>query len=100
MKTLILLLLLSTPIFAQIQVSQGFIDDATRSFIEVRALRELDTARKSEIEAKNALITSQTSLIEALKQGQAVRDEQIKALSKLKCDKISIFWVIKKTTCR
>jgi hypothetical protein len=102
MKNLILtLLLLSATATAQIPVSQSFIDDATRAFIELRAEREVNKAIEKELTAKNALIEAQKVLIENQKQQNLFLIEQNAILAKIKCDKISfLFGIIKKTTCR
>ena len=102
MKAIILTLLLSISAFGQtVELPQKFVDRANQAFVEVKALRELDEARKSEISAKNDLITTQKALIDSLKASIESRDAQILALSKIKCDKTKFFWgIISKTTCR
>jgi hypothetical protein len=102
MKTLILtLFILSATVQGQIPVSQSFIDDATRTFIELRAERNVSKALENELTAKNALIEAQKTLIESQKQQNIFLIEQNEALAKIKCDKVSIFFgIIKKTTCR
>lgn len=63
-----LLLVVAANTFPQtVTVSQGFVDDATRSFGEVRALRTLTDAQKSELEAKETLISALKAQTEALK---------------------------------
>jgi hypothetical protein len=91
-----------TPLRAQsVTVSQGFVDDATRAFIELRAEREVNKAIEKELTAKNALIEAQKVLIENQKQQNLFLIEQNAILAKIKCDKISfLFGIIKKTTCR
>ena len=76
----------------QVQVSQSFVDDATKSFIEVRALRELEAARKAEIAAKDDQIRLQTQLIESLKIQNNLLIQQNTDLSKLKANKFSVFF--------
>ena len=76
----------------QVQVSQSFVDDATKSFIEVRALRELEDARKAEIAAKDDQIRLQTQLIESLKIQNNLLIQQNTDLSKLKANKFSVFF--------
>jgi hypothetical protein len=101
MKTLILTLILATVSTAQVSVSQSFVDDATKAFIELRAEREVNKAYEREMQAKNLLIESQKALIESQKQQNIFLAEQNQALAKIKCDKVSfLFGLIKKTTCR
>ena len=76
----------------QVTVSQSFVDDATKSFIEVRALRELEAARKSEIAAKDDQIRLQTQLIESLKIQNNLLLQQNTDLSKLKANTFSLFF--------
>ena len=76
----------------QVQVSQSFVDDATKSFIEVRALRELEAARKAEIAAKDDQIRLQTQLIESLKIQNNLLLQQNTDLSKLKANTFSLFF--------
>jgi hypothetical protein len=102
MKALILTILLAISAHAQtVQVTQGFVDDATKAFIELRAERSVNAAQERELTAKNELIKTQNLLIDSLKLGIETRDAQIKAISALKCDTTSLFWgIIKKKTCR
>jgi hypothetical protein len=101
MKALILTLILATVSAAQVSVSQSFVDDATKAFIELRAEREVNKAYEREMQAKNSLIESQKALIETQKQQNIFLAEQNQALARIKCDKVSFFWgIIKKTTCR
>ena len=102
MKALILtILLFTTTVNAQISVSQGFVDDATKAFIELRAERAVSKAQEAEIQAKSDLIKTQSLLIESMKQSIESRDAQIAALAKIKCDKTKFFWgIISKQTCR
>lgn len=99
-----LILLSLTVANGQISVSQGFVDDATKAFIELRAERAVTKAQEAEISAKNDLIRTQSLLIESLKQGIEARDKQVEALAALKCDtsQVKLFFVIKftKKSCR
>ena len=93
--TIILLLFCAAYISAQkVEVSQSFVDDATKSFIEVRALRDLEDARKAEITAKDEQIRLQQQLIDALKIQNNVLLQQNQDLSKLKANKVRFFWGI------
>lgn len=85
---------------AQTVVSQQFIDDANRSFIEVVALRKLEEARKAEVAAKDALIASQNSLILTKDALIKAQDEQISRLIIIKCNETRYFWgLIKSKRC-
>jgi hypothetical protein len=86
---------------AQVSVTQGFVDDATKAFIELRAERGVNKALENELKAKNQLIEAQNALIESQKQQNIFLAEQNKALAAIKCDTTSFFWgIIKKKTCR
>lgn len=102
MKTLILTLILAISAHSQtVQVSQGFVDDATKAFIELRAERAVTKAQEAEISSKTELIKAQSLLIESLKTGIEARDAQIKALAALRCDTTFYFFgIIKKKNCR
>jgi hypothetical protein len=101
MKALILTLILATVSAAQVSVSQSFVDDATKAFIELRAEREVNKAYEREMQAKNLLIESQKNLIESQKQQNIFLAEQNKALAAIRCDTTSFFFgLIKKNQCR
>jgi hypothetical protein len=101
MKALILTLILATVSAAQVSVSQSFVDDATKAFIELRAEREVNKAYEREMQAKNLLIESQKNLIESQKQQNIFLAEQNKALAAIRCDTTSFFFgLIKKKQCR
>jgi hypothetical protein len=85
---------------AQITVTQGFVDDANGAFRELPALRTAVTALQGQVKAEqdakdaNALaVKVQALFIDLLKADNA-------DLRKLKCDTTTIFWVIKKKSCR
>jgi hypothetical protein len=102
MKAIILtIFLLVSTANAQVSVSQEYLDDSRRAFIELRAEREVNKALDNELKAKNQLIEAQTALIESQKQQNVFLAEQNKALAAIRCDSTSfLFGLIKKKSCR
>lgn len=108
-KTLLVIALLSVATLGQtVQVSQGFLDDATKSFRETRALREALIASEK---VSDALLIASTAKDEALKakdevikakdEKLAIQEQTIETYRKIKCDKTSFFWgLIKNTRCK
>ena len=92
MKYLLAIVLFAAPLTAQVTVTQGFLDDSNRAFVELKASREVIEAQKTTITAKNELIAAQAESIAVLK-------AQVADLSKLKCDTTSIFLLIKIKRC-
>lgn len=101
MKAVILtIFLLVSTSNAQVTVSQSFLDDATKAFIELRAERSVNQALENELKAKNALIEAQKDLIESQKRQNVFLAEQNAALARLRCDQVSfLFGLIKKRSC-
>lgn len=105
---IVTILLLFSTTSAQISVSQGFVDDATKAFIELRAEREVNKALERELLAKNQLIEAQKSLIESQKLQNAFFADQVKSLAAIKCDESKIYLpffsflgpIAKKKQCR
>jgi hypothetical protein len=102
MKAIILtIFLLVSTANAQVSVSQEYLDDSRRAFIELRAERDVNKALENELKAKNQLIEAQTALIESQKQQNVFLAEQNKALAAIRCDSTSfLFGLIKKKSCR
>jgi hypothetical protein len=107
MKKLKIILLASVICFvstqaitAQVTVSQAFVDDANQAFRELPALRAANKAQLGEIEAlkeaRDANARAATSLADV--------NELLKAdnadLRKLKCDSMSVFFVIRWKRCK
>lgn len=80
--------------------TQGFIDDANRAFVELKASREVIAAQKEAIDAKEESIKAKNALIDALTSANTIKDAQIADLTKLKCSKVSIFYVVSIKRCR
>jgi hypothetical protein len=102
MKAIILtIFLLVSTANAQVSVSQEYLDDSRRAFIELRAERDVNKALENELKAKNQLIEAQTALIASQKQQNVFLAEQNKALAAIRCDSTSfLFGLIKKKSCR
>src|SRR5690242_1017319 len=103
--TILFILLTALAVSAQakepVTVSQGFLDDANKAFIELPALRKLVAAQDAELKAKDELIDTLKQSVELQKQALAIKDDEIKTLRALKCDQISFFWgAIKKKSCK
>lgn len=85
---------------AKVEVTQEFVDDANRAFIEVVALREVKRTHEAKdvVEAERDKLKDE--LIESLRREVKFRDEQVELYRKLKCDKTSLlFGLIKNTRC-
>jgi hypothetical protein len=97
--TLAAILILASTLTAQVTVSQEYLQDSARAFIELKALREVDQAQKAEIEARKAENAAKSDLIAALKREIEAKDiltrtltEQNKDLARLKCDKTTFLF--------
>lgn len=92
-RKFIIVCLLVSPAFAQVEVSQSFVDLANKAAIEVKADREV-------IDAKNQALAAKEQLIAALIDKNKLLEAQNLELSKLKCSKTSVFFgLIKATRC-
>jgi hypothetical protein len=101
MRALFLIIILAISASAQtVEVPQKLLDRAAQSFQETIELRKAVDALETEIETRKKLEAAQGELISSLKtEIEALRDQN-KKLAALKCDKTTIFFVIKKTRCR
>jgi hypothetical protein len=80
--------------------TQGFIDDANRAFVELKASREVIAAQKESLTAKDESIAAKNALIDALTSANTIKDAQIADLSKLKCSRTKfLFGVLSLTRC-
>ena len=102
----LLIFLLVLPVTAQVTVDQGFIDSANKSFIEVKASREVIKAQESEIQARketeaalNAVIAAQKAQIDSLLILNSTLKQQNADLAKLKCSKVSFLFVLTVKRC-
>lgn len=78
---------------AQISVDQKFIDDANAAFREVVVLRTAN-------EALGKANTANAQAVEALKEVNALLKDDNADLRKLKCDKVSVFFVLTWKRCK
>ena len=90
---LFVILTLSFQAGAQISVDQKFIDDANAAFREVVVLRMAN-------EALGKANTANAQAVEALKEVNALLKTDNADLRKLKCDKVSVFFVLTWKRCR
>jgi hypothetical protein len=78
---------------AQVSVSQSFVDDANAAFREVVVLRSAN-------EALGKANTANAQAVEALKEVNTLLKADNADLRKLKCDKVSVFFVISWKRCK
>lgn len=90
---LFVILTLSFQAGAQISVDQKFIDDANAAFREVVVLRQAN-------EALGRANTANAQAVEALREVNTLLKADNADLRKLKCDKVSIFFVYTWKRCR
>lgn len=86
-------LLLAFNAGAQISVSQQFIDDSNAAFREVVVLRQAN-------EALGKANTANAQAVEALKEVNTLLKADNADLRKLKCDKVSVFFVLTWKRCK
>jgi transcription elongation factor len=94
---LLLIFLFAIPATAQVQVSQSFLDDANRAFVEVQANRKVIAAQDAEIKAKDDLISALSALNKQKDFTITAQDEQIKRVLAIKCNETRFFFGIVKT---
>lgn len=118
MKLMFLIsLILAGSVYASgqtVNVPQEYLQSSVKAFQEVRTLRELVDAQKAEnaalqkaLDAKTAEAVAKDNLIQVQDERDKLRidainslTEQNKALAKLKCSSVSLFYgIIRKTTC-
>lgn len=90
---LFVILTLSFQAGAQISVDQKFIDDANAAFREVVVLRQAN-------EALGRANTANAQAVEALREVNTLLKADNADLRKLKCDKVSVFFVISWKRCK
>ena len=86
-------LTLSFQIGAQVSVSQSFVDDANAAFREVVVLRAAN-------EALGKANIANAQAVEALKEVNTLLKADNADLRKLKCDKVSVFFVLTWKRCK
>jgi hypothetical protein len=86
-------LALAFSVRSQVTVSQSFIDDANAAFREVVVLRTAN-------EALGKANTANAQAVEALKEVNALLKADNADLRKLKCDKVSVLFVITWKRCK
>jgi transcription elongation factor len=97
---LLLIFLFAIPATAQVQVSQSFLDDANRAFVEVQANRRVIAAQDAEIKAKDDLIAALSALNKQKDFTIAAQDEMIQKLNKIKCNETRfLFGIIRTKRC-
>lgn len=80
-----------------VQVSQSFLDDANRAFVEVQANRRVIAAQDAEIKAKDDLIAALSALNKQKDLVITAQESQISNLIKIKCNETRFFFGIVKT---
>lgn len=94
MKLLAITLLLAFSVSAQtVTVEQSFVDAANQAFREVVVLRQAN-------EALGRANTANAQAVEALKEVNTLLKADNADLRKLKCDKVSVFFVISWKRCK
>ena len=83
-----------------VAVPQKFVDRAAQSFQETIELRKAVEALETENDLRKQKDALQSELIASLKTEVLALKDQNEKLARLKCDKTTIFFVIKKTRCR
>jgi hypothetical protein len=90
---LFVILTLSFQAGAQISVDQKFIDDANAAFREVVVLRQAN-------EALGKANTANAQAVEALREVNTLLKADNADLRKLKCDRVSVFFLVRWTRCK
>lgn len=94
MKTLILIAVLALSVSAQqVTVEQSFVDAANQAFREVVVLRAAN-------EALGRANTANAQAVEALREVNTLLKADNADLRKLKCDKVSVFFVLTWKRCK
>lgn len=104
---LVMSLLALTSLGQTVQVTQGFVDDANKSFQETRSLRTALDASEAASKAKDESLKAKDETIAAKNDLLKIKDDKIELLNgtiedyrKIKCDKTSfLFGLIKNTRC-